>query len=203
MMNYSVYDTIIPSGVTSIQIFASSSCGLDYVERKTDCIEHGRRLKRYFIQTRPRTYVRYDVVGSSAASSTRMINARILVCPPGTIMCLLPALAKKAGTKAYIAEDPSEVETFKWFEYHVLAERKALGFQDKGFDAFVETDYLDIISDVSLDMPLDVIGEREGDASNAPNHGLDNDNPADNEQMYEDYSNWIAKERADTGNTDW
>ena len=190
MMNYSVYDKVIPSGVTSIQIFASSSCGLDYVDAKTDCIEHGRRLKRYFKQTRPGTYVRYDVVGSTAASYTRMINARILVCPPGTIMCLLPALSKKAGKKAYIAEDPSEVETFQWFENHVLAERKALGFQEKGFDDVDESDYLTIISDVSLDMPLDAIGEGGSDASNTTDTGLDH--PTDGLG----YTEWIANERA-------
>lgn len=159
MMNYDVYDSVIPNGVVSIQIFASASCAVAYVEGRSDCIEHGRRLKRYFIQTRPDTYVRYDVVGSTAASYARMINARILVCPPGTVMCMLPALGKKAGKKAYIAEDSSEKETYKWFENHILEERKRLGFQEEGFDAVSAADFLDIISDVDTSMPLGVIGE--------------------------------------------
>merc|ERR1719223_1812259 len=112
MMNYDAYDSVIPKEVKTIQIFASASCAVNYAQGgNTDCIEHGRRLKRYFIQTRTQqhdTYVRYDVVGSTAASFSRMIKARILVCPPGTVMCLLPALGKKPGKKAYIAENPSE-----------------------------------------------------------------------------------------------
>jgi hypothetical protein len=158
-MNYEVYDRVIPSGVTSIQIFASSSCAVDYVGGNTDCIQHGRKLKSYFVQSRPRTYVRYDVVGSTAASFTRMIQSRILVCPPGTVMCLLPALGKKPGKKAYVAEDPSEEETYRWFENHVLAERKSLGFQEKGYDAVGELDYLDIISDAGTMLSIDQMGD--------------------------------------------
>lgn len=193
MMNYKVYDSIIPTGVKSIQIFASSSCGIDYVESKTDCIEHGRRLKRYFINTRSSqygTYVRYDVVGSTAASFSRMVNSRILICPPGTISCLLPALAKKAGKKAYIAEDPSEEETFQWMEDHLLKERKRLGFQEVGYDAVPDADYLNIISDVDLDMPLEAIGENE----NEPSHHSVNEFYEPNEEV--DYTEWEADGRA-------
>jgi len=161
-MNFDIYDKIIPfNSTTSIQIFASAGCAKAYVQGNSDCIEHGRRLKRYFLQTRtPKygTYVRYDVVGSSAASYARMIDARILICPPGTVMCLLPALGKKPGKKAYIAEDPSREATFHWFENHVLEERKRLGFQEMEFDAVAESDFIDIISDVDLTIPVGVVG---------------------------------------------
>lgn len=172
MMNYSVYDDVMPPELTSIQILASSNCALASVNGN-DCIEHGRRLKRYFLQTRPNTYIRYDVVGSSAASYTRMIKARILVCPPGTVLCLLPAIAKRADQKSFIAEDSSGVETFRWFENHVLAEKMDLGLQETTFDTVEETDYLKVMTNVSLEMSLDVIGEGEENGVNATDHDLD------------------------------
>lgn len=150
-MNPKEYDKLIPTAVTSIQVFASASCGIAHVQGKSDCIEHGRSLKRYFLATRAQQYgtmVRYDVVGSSAASFSRLIEGRITICPPGTVMCLLPALAKKAGRKAYIAEDQSNLVTYHWFENHVLEERKSLRFQEVGYDAVPDDGYLDILSDV-------------------------------------------------------
>ena len=180
MMNYDVYDSVIPKEVKTIQIFASASCAVNYAEGgSTDCIEHGRRLKRYFIQTRTQqhdTYVRYDVVGSTAASFSRMIKARILVCPPGTVMCLLPALGKKPGKKAYIAENPSQKLTFQWFEDHLLQERKSLGLQDEGYDAVLDEEFLDIISDVNVSMPVSVIGESDNEQVDVTDSDLDSTN---------------------------
>jgi len=147
-MNFNIYNQIITQGTTSIQVFASSSCAVAYVLGKLKCIEHGRQLKWWFINNRPNIYVRYDVVGSTVASFSRMMNAKVLICPPGIIQCLLPALGKQAGKKAFIAEDSSHAGTYHWFEENVLKERKRIGFQDPGFVATSDEDFLDIISDV-------------------------------------------------------
>ena len=176
-MNFEVYNKVIPPAARSIQVFASANCALAAVEGRSNCIEHGRRLKRYFLQTRTQqygTYVRYDVVGSTAASYARMTNARILICPPGTVMCLLPALSKKAGTKAYIAEDPAHKETFHWFEHDVLEERKNAGIQEAGYD-IEDEDFLDIIDDVDPIMDVAAIGEDENEDHPPSDADLDED----------------------------
>jgi len=195
MMSLDVYEKIIPTAATSIQIFASASCGIAHVQGASSCIEHGRMLKRHFIQSRSQygTYVRYDVVGSSAASFSRMIEARITICPPGTVMCLLPALGKRASKKAYIAEDVAEKATFHWFEEHVLQERKRLGFEEVGFDAVPDSDYLDIISDVGT-----LITDEPG---TVPSPTVDqeeereNNQPIDEQDQY-NYQQWTADGRS-------
>mmetsp|Transcript_6167 Transcript_6167/g.9355 ORF Transcript_6167/g.9355 Transcript_6167/m.9355 type:complete len:576 (+) Transcript_6167:62-1789(+) len=192
-MNFDVYDKLIPPAARSIQIFASANCAIASVEGRSNCIEHGRRLKKYFLQTRSRqhgTYVRYDVVGSSAASFSRMINSKILICPPGTVMCLLPALSKKAGTKAYVAEDPAHKETYHWFENHVLKERKEIGIQDAGYDAIPDEDFLQI-SEIASDteMPVATIGEDPNEEHVPSDEDLSGE--------YENYTDWLSNARVD------
>lgn len=162
-MNYEVYESVLPPLVTSVQIFASSACAIAYAEGRSDCIEHGRRLKKYFITSSSVTnaYVRYDIVASTAAMFARMIDSSVLICPPGTVICLLPALAKRAGTRAFIAEDPSSTETYHWFEKEMLEERIKLRLHTVGYDAVDESDYINLLQSVNLEMPLDAIGEVE------------------------------------------
>ena len=194
-MNFDVYDKLIPPAARSIQVFASANCAVAAVEGRSNCIEHGRIIKKYFLQTRSQqhgTYVRYDVVGSTAASFSRMINCKILICPPGTVMCLLPALSKQAGTKAYIAEDPAYKETYKWFENHVLKERKEIGIQDAGYDEIAEEQFLDIVSEVDTlsndaHLPVTVIGEDENEEHV----------PSDEDLYSEQYTEWLSNARVD------
>jgi hypothetical protein len=90
-MDFEFYDNIIiPQKPKSIQIFASPNCALAAVNENSSCLNHGRALKHYFKIRYPRTYVRYDIVASTATSYARMMRAKILVCPPGTVLCLLP-----------------------------------------------------------------------------------------------------------------
>ena len=168
-MNYNVYESVLPPLVTSVQIFATPDCAIAYTEGRSDCIEHGRRLKKYFKTSSSITqaYIRLDIVASTAAMFARMIDSSVLICPPGTVICLLPALAKRAGTRAFIAEDPSAAETYHWFESQILEERKRLGLDVVGYDAVDENDYMNLLQNVNLEMPLDTIGEvqleRQGD----------------------------------------
>lgn len=90
-MDMGFYDKVITERPTSVQIFASASCAIASVQRRSDCIEHGRSLKAYFKLRFPEsTYVRYDIVASTATSFARMMSASKLICPPNTITCLLP-----------------------------------------------------------------------------------------------------------------
>jgi hypothetical protein len=91
----------------------------------------------------------------------RMSDSSVLICPPGTVICLLPALAKRAGTRAFIAEDPSSTETYHWFEKEILEERNKLRLDTVGYDAVDESDYMNLLQNVNLEMPLDAIGEVE------------------------------------------
>jgi len=159
-MDMGFYDSVIPADVTSIQIFASAKCSIASIHGTSDCIEHGRALKAYF-KTNPVyinriTYVRYDIVASTATSYARMMNSKILICPPGTVDCLIPALGKDAGKKAYVAEDGSRPATFHWFENHLLEKRKSIGLQQVGYDAVSDEDYLIISAEASVDRPLDM-----------------------------------------------
>lgn len=56
-------------------------------------------------------------VGSSAASYSRMILSKYLICPPGTVNCLLPALAKEDDTYAVISENQDRPQTWRWFDF--------------------------------------------------------------------------------------
>lgn len=89
-MDFPYYDGAIPFPPSSIQIFASANCAVASIHKKSDCIEHGRALKAYFKSKYPTSYVRYDIVASTATSFARMMDAKTLICPPGTVMCLLP-----------------------------------------------------------------------------------------------------------------
>lgn len=163
-MDFSFYDSVIPPGTTSIQILASPNCAMAHANDQSNCIQYGRALKAHFKTNYASTaYTRYDIVASTATSFARMMNVKTLICPPGTISCLLPALAKIAGKKAFVAEDGSSLETFHWFE-HLIKKRKSLGLQNVGFDAVADEDFLAISEEASKEMPLDLpLDELDGD----------------------------------------
>ena len=89
-MDFGHYDMSIPFEPSSIQILASANCAVASLSKKSDCISIGRALKAYFKRNYPNAYVRYDVVASTATSYARMMKVKLLICPPGTVKCLLP-----------------------------------------------------------------------------------------------------------------
>ena len=149
LMHYSVYDKYVPNYITHIQIFASASCAIAAVRSQNTCIEHGRRIKRFFVQNRANqgVYVRYDVIASTASAYARMIYVHKLICPPGSVSCLLPALVKVDGTSAVIAEGSSNPETLGWFE-HIS-------------DSKVTLQNIEVVelSEEDQNMPTEIIGE--------------------------------------------
>lgn len=155
LLHYTVYDANIPEEVSTIQIFVSASCARASVHHANNCVEHGRRIKRFFMQTRglySGTYVRIDVVAATAASFTRMVNVKTLICPPGSVSCLLPAVAKNPGTKAVIIEASNHPVTFDWF--HSL----------KQMDEIKDSVSVYSVNDDLLYMPVELIGEARGKA---------------------------------------
>jgi len=184
-LHYTVYDRVIPSDATSVQILLSSSCAISYIQGSSDCVEHGRRLKRHLIQTRTfssiGTYVRIDVVASSAAAYARMITANVLVCPPGTVNCLLPALAKTGAMSgvpvitedeeakwgsAVVAEDKSRVMTSGWFQSLGVEKRDSFTY-NWGYDHLSGLEhYVTVLENVNVTLPLNVIGESEENDNN-------------------------------------
>jgi hypothetical protein len=137
-----------------------------------------------------------------------MINCRILICPPGTVMCLLPALSKKAGKNAYIAEDPAHEETFDWFEHEVLEERKNAGIQDVDYD-IADEEFLNIINDVDSTMDVAAIGENENEDHPPSDADLDGDQITEEYNFTEwlsnastNYTNWLSIARNDTNATE-
>mmetsp|Transcript_219 Transcript_219/g.322 ORF Transcript_219/g.322 Transcript_219/m.322 type:complete len:765 (-) Transcript_219:2068-4362(-) len=202
-METAYYDRVITTTPTSIQIFASVSCAVASVQRTSDCIEHGRSLKAYFKRRFAKsTYVRYDVVASTATSFSRMMSSSILICPPGTVMCLLPALGKLAGKKAYVAEDGSKPATFHWFE-DIIEKRKKLGLQRPGYDAVADEDYLIISEEITQEVPEDLPKEDlDRDVPHPP--GLDENerHPPANEDIDEDEDEDLTRSQPPHTNVD-
>jgi len=155
MMNYGLYSDAIPFSTTSIQILATASCAhaAAPLDSTNSCIEHGRRLKRFFMQTRglnDAVYVRYDVIASTASILARAAHAKTLVCSPGTITCIIPALGKMEGTKAVLAQASSVKTGYDWIEPLMQYDSR---LADK-----IELLYLETESN-NMEMNLDVIGE--------------------------------------------
>lgn len=110
-----VYTSHIPPFVTSVHILAGSECARAHLENGEACVDHGRKLRHYLSVFYPQAHVRFDLVASSAAAYSRMVMAKMLMCPPGTVSCLLPALAKPEGTNAVVVEALNRENTYHWF----------------------------------------------------------------------------------------
>jgi hypothetical protein len=61
--------------------------------------------------------IKVEISGSTAASASRMVRSKLLLCPPSTPACLLPALGKTGGTKAILMEGTVLKEVSEFFHY--------------------------------------------------------------------------------------
>ena len=169
-LSYDSYDHIISEATankpTSIQILISANCALSQINQQSNCVEHGRRLKRHFLQTLTLTkgvYVRIDIVASTAASFSRMLHTKLLICPPGTVGCLLPALAKNPNTKVYIAEHPDRPSTRHWYDYLLEEHKKTRVVSATAPNEVLKEEArmnafdLEILDNVDLTMPLELV----------------------------------------------
>jgi len=113
---FQLYLQNISPQATHVSILSGPKCVNGKLGEKS-CIAYGEELEIYL----KRHYndagvkVSFELVSSTAAAYARMILAHTLVCPPGTVSCLLPAIAKQKT--AIVMEIPQEVSTYHWFTH--------------------------------------------------------------------------------------
>jgi len=110
------YTKHIPNSITSIQIMGSVECAKSTMNDGSSCVDHGRALKEYLARTYPQATVRFDLTPSTATAMSRMVTSKYLICGPGTVECLLPALSGEVGTYAVLSESNDRLNTEHWFD---------------------------------------------------------------------------------------
>jgi len=124
-LNFQLYLQYIPPTTSHVSILTDPTC-VEENMGDMPCIRYGLEfkdyLKSYFKSTQgngnlPPPGVSFDIVSSTAALFSRMINSHLLICPPGTITCLLPALSKQGNKETVMMETPNKPSTYKWFTY--------------------------------------------------------------------------------------
>ncbi len=121
---FNLYAKQIPPHVTRVEILSGPNCAAGNLAismtqlQRLSCLEHGSQLRDYLHNyfKDERVEVGFKMLSSTAAAYTRMIQANTLLCPPETLTCLLPALAKDRVKNAVIFESP-ESTTYNWFTY--------------------------------------------------------------------------------------
>jgi len=122
------YQEHISPAVTHISILSGPSCAQGHLlsggiamQMKGGilCAKYAFELRDYlsnhFIDKG--VEVSFEIVASTAAAYSRMILSHTLICPPNTVSCLFPALAKEQSKTAVILESPQLGTTFHWFTY--------------------------------------------------------------------------------------
>jgi len=124
-LNFQLYLQYIPPTTSHVSILTDPTC-VEENMGDMPCIRYGLEFKdyltSYFRSTQgngnlPPPGVSFDIVSSTAALFSRMINSHLLICPPGTITCLLPALSKQGNKETVMMETPNKPSTYKWFTY--------------------------------------------------------------------------------------
>ena len=114
-----IYQQQIPLTATHISILARPDCvkgTLGTVDQAISCVQYGMELRQYLQgHYKDEVEVSFDLVSSTATSYSRMILSHTLVCPPGTISCLMPALAKQFSKETIFFESPEKTSTYHWF----------------------------------------------------------------------------------------
>jgi len=112
LMPARVYATYIPQSARSITVMVNSLCAT----KVTKCYRASEELKLFLDELYTDADVSLKIVSSTASAFSRMVTAKLLLCPPGTLSCLLPALVKPRGTFAIVAETPDGDSTYHWFD---------------------------------------------------------------------------------------
>jgi len=111
------YSHHIPSYVTSIHILVNPLCvantsNNDDNHNHNPCIIHALKVQSFLSMLYSNINTEIYVMGSTAATFSRMINSHILLCPPCTPTCILPAISKKIQTNAILLDDSHY--TYQW-----------------------------------------------------------------------------------------
>ncbi len=121
---FQLFTKYVPQHATRIDILSGPTCASGKLAmsmsnyQTPSCLEYGTELREY-LYTHFRDYaveVTFSLLSSTAASFSRMIQTNTLICPPETMSCLLPALAKERIKNTVIFESPSS-STYDWYSY--------------------------------------------------------------------------------------
>jgi len=119
-----LYAQQIPQHTTRISILSGPDCAEGKMAismsklQPLQCLKHGLELRDYLQNALKDVGVEvtFDLVSSTATSFSRMIMTNTLICPPETLSCLFPILAKEKYKNAIVFESP-ESSTSNWFTY--------------------------------------------------------------------------------------
>lgn len=98
-----IYPNYFPADVTSITVLASNLCATAYLPTGQQCVTYAESLVSHFRTLYPTltntgfgglSGIRFQMTPSSAGSWSRMIRAKLLICPPTSPNCLIPAGSK-------------------------------------------------------------------------------------------------------------
>ena len=111
----------IPKSAKVISILASPLCVRSKWEEGfqegESCMDYVNTMSENLQTLYPDAEVSSDVPVSTAASTSRMIRSKNLICPPGTISCALPALAKEEDTFAVVGESARRAATEQFYDF--------------------------------------------------------------------------------------
>ena len=120
---------ILDSGITptSITVLVNPLCMTANLPTGQRCIDYAHGIVHWFkSEAFPNIGntgyggsdgVKVQISGSTAASASRMVRSKLLLCPPSTPACLLPALGKIGETKAILMEGTLSKEVSEFFHY--------------------------------------------------------------------------------------
>jgi hypothetical protein len=107
--------------ITSISILAGPLCLTAILPTGQLCHDYGVALQDYLVANIPQLEgkgymgghgVTFRIISSTAAAYSRMILSHILICPPRSPSCLLPAVAKKSS--AIVLDEPSWMKSVEF-----------------------------------------------------------------------------------------
>jgi len=130
----------IPSHVTHVSIISSPACVTSKIGSK-DCYTYAFQLQQYLQNKYLGIDVSLDLMSSTAAAYSRMILSHTLICPPGTITCLFPALAREITKESIIFESSNRPSTFHWFNYLAKSKSRSISIIPVSESEILQVDF--------------------------------------------------------------
>ena len=118
-----IYPNYFPASVTSITVLTSPLCATAYLRSGQKCSTYAEELVDYFkLQYNQLTNtgykglsgIKFQMAASTAGAFSRMILAKKLICPPHSMTCLFPAMAKLVDPEANFDTSATILESSDW-----------------------------------------------------------------------------------------
>mmetsp|Transcript_22113 Transcript_22113/g.25585 ORF Transcript_22113/g.25585 Transcript_22113/m.25585 type:complete len:712 (-) Transcript_22113:24-2159(-) len=107
----------IPPSAKTITILINPLCVSATWENGERCYEYAHSVLNYVKDMNPNADASLEVTTSTATATSRMIRARTLLCTPGSVNCLLPAMSKEENTFAVVGESSARSNTEQFFDF--------------------------------------------------------------------------------------